>query len=120
MAIPLDTDLYHVTANIQLKPKYRQNVVTLGDGYKNRSIDGINYEEEVWNMEFLPQIASVAITLKELLLNSVNGAGNVLSWTPLPESTMKYWVATEILMRPTKSNKWKISCILTREYIATT
>jgi phage-related protein len=117
MAQPLNTSTYKLTNNISVNKKLRVKEIEFGDGYRNVTIDGQNYNIEEWNLEFFPIDSTSAATLETLLVNSLNGTANYLSWTPPGESTTKYWTANNIAKRLIDQNFWQITCVLRREYI---
>jgi len=117
MAVALDTtSTYKITQNSSVSGGYRNKSIQFGDGYNQSVLDGINYESEVWNLDFLPLAAAASLTLSGILKNSVNGTSNVLSWTPPGEASTKYWQASEIKRAPAGGDYWKVTCKLTRVY----
>ena len=118
MAVALDTDnTYKLTKNVSKSGNYNSVSIQFGDGYRQTTIDGINYDREQWSLQFIPMDSTSALALESILLNSINGTSNFLSWTPPNESTTKYWSASGITKNSTqKVNYWQISCTLTREF----
>jgi phage-related protein len=118
MAITLDTDTtYKLTKNISKTESYNVKETEFGDGYRQIIIDGINYQKEIWNLDFIPLDTTASITLEGILLNSINGTSNYISWTPPGETTTKYWTAQGINKTSTiKPYYWKITCQLRREF----
>lgn len=117
MAQPLNTSTYKLTNNISVNKKIRVKEIEFGDGYRNVIVDGQNYDQEEWNLEFVPMDSTTATTLQALLVNSLNGSANYLSWTPPGDSSTKYWTAHTISKRLIDNDFWQINCMLRREYI---
>lgn len=116
MAVALDTTTYPFSQNISDDgADYRVKEMPLGDGYGQSEIDGINYDIDVWQIEFIPLADAASLTLKGILKNSRNGTANVLSWTPPGEATTKYWKATNVKRVPSY-DEWIVSCTLTRSF----
>jgi len=119
MAKILDTDNTYkiLKTNCSNSGEYNTMSVQFGDGYRQSTIDGINYDRETWNLTFVPLDSTTCVVLKNLLKNSQNGTANLLSWTPPGESATKYWSASRINMNSTEIyDYWQVSCILTREF----
>ena len=116
MSVALNTETYTLSYNSSLNTSYRIKQIDFGDGYTQSALDGINYQKEIWSLEFnVLEIASILI-LEALLLESVNGSTNILSWTPPSESTTKYWIASAVSRTPV-GGKFKLSCTLTRSFL---
>lgn len=107
---------YAVTYNTIKNPRSRITEVNFGDGYRQISIDGINYQEESWQVDFKPITQTQANSLEQILLQSVNGSDNYLYWTGPGESKAKYYTAHNISKIPLASNLWKVTCQLRREF----
>jgi len=116
MAQALNTSTYELTKNIAKAPEYKFKELQFGDGYRQISLDGINYQWEQWSLQFIPMTNTTTNSLESLLLNSVNGTSNYLSWTPPGESSTKYWTAHSINRMYLDIDKWQISCVLRREF----
>jgi phage-related protein len=107
---------FEVSYNTSKQPSYRTNEAPFGDGYKQYTLDGINFDEEVWNADFIPINTINANNLELTLLQSVNGTNNYLLWTPPGESTAKYYTATQVQKFSVGPDKWKITAQLRREF----
>jgi len=118
MAQTLDTDsAYKITKSVSLSSEYNTKETEFGDGYRQIAIDGINYEKEVWSLEFVALDSTASLALETILKTSLNGTSNYLSWTPPRESTTKYWTAHGISSQSTEAaDYWTVSCTLRREY----
>ena len=108
---------YGVTYNTSKRPKTRVNEVSFGDGYRQIVVDGINYDEEMWDVDFVPTTSTTTAALETLLLNSKNGTANYLLWTGPGETVAKYYTADSINKIFIGPDCWKISCELRREFI---
>ena len=116
MAQPLNISTYKLTKNINKKPQYKFKELQFGDGYRQIALDGINYQYEEWILQFIPMTGALSTALENLLLNSVNGTSNYLSWTPPAESTTKYWTAHNVNKIFLDTEQWQVSCVLRREF----
>jgi phage-related protein len=109
-------DSYVVLSSATKRPITRVKETNFGQGYRQILQDGFNTDEEVWDVEFKPMTASGINALETILLNSVKGSANYLSWTPEDETTVKYWTAHDILKVHFSPVYRKISCSLRREF----
>lgn len=116
MSVSLSLTTYGVTINTAKQPTYKTKETVFGDGYRQITLDGINYEQEQWNVEFAPMNNTKATTLEGLLQNSVNGTSNYLSVTMPNESTAKYYTAYNIQKVMLAPNLSQISCTFRREF----
>lgn len=116
MPVLLDTTIYPFSKNIEDMPSdFKTKGVAFGDGYRQSVLDGINYDQEKWRIEFIPLSDTKSLELKALLKNSVNGDANRLSLTLPGESTSKYWTAKQV-RRVSVDQEWIVSCIIEREF----
>lgn len=107
---------YEVSYNTSKQPSYRTKMAQFGDGYRQITLDGTNFDEEVWNVDFIPINLINANNLELTLLQSVKGTDNYLLWTPPGESTAKYYTAEQVQKFSVGPNKWKINAQLTRQF----
>ncbi len=107
---------YEVSYNTSKQPSYRANQTPFGDGYRQYTLDGTNFDDEQWNVDFVPISQIDVNNLELLLLQSVAGTDNYLKWTPPGESTAKYYTATQVQKFSVGPSKWKINCQLRREF----
>jgi phage-related protein len=107
---------YEVSYNTSKQPMNRFLENQFGDGYRQYTLDGINYDEETWNVNFKPLSQTDANNLEYILLNSIAGTVNYLRWTPPAESNAKYFTANNITKLSVGPQKWVISCQLKREF----
>jgi len=114
MSVSIDS--YETTYNCSKTPAYNIKETQFGDGYIQTALDGINYDREEWSIEFEPLTTAAANTLEGILLNSVNGTANVLSWTPMGEASAKKWTAHQVNKRPNSTTTWSITCSFRREF----
>jgi phage-related protein len=103
--------------NTAKSPKYRFIEVNFGGGYRQIVLDGLNYQEEEWAVEFETLTAANAATLEGYLLNSVSGTSTLLSWTPIGEGSSKYYTAHDVSKTPISKTHWCVNCKLRREFI---
>jgi phage-related protein len=111
--------LSHIISKFVLVEKsYRSKEIKFGDGYKHTALDGLNYETEIWNLQFAPVDSTSAAVLESILLNSVKGTNNYITWTPPDSSSSKIFSASGITKESMENNNfWKMSCILTKENV---
>lgn len=114
MSVSIDS--YETTYSSSKTPNTNIKETNFGDGYNQTALDGINYDRESWFIEFVPLDSTSAITLEGILLNSVNGVANMLSWTPNGETTAKKWTANTINKQTAGPNLWTITCNFRREF----
>jgi len=107
---------YEVTYNTNKRPQTRVNEANFGDGYRQYVGDGINLDNEEWNVDFVPVSLIQANNLELILLNSLKGTSNYLKWTPPGESVAKYYTARQIQKLSIGPDKWRITCQLRREF----
>lgn len=110
-------DGYKLSYNISKQPKTRFREVNFGQGYRQIIVDGLNADEEMWSVTFIPMDSTDSSSLESILLDSVTAASNFISWTAPGETTTKYWTAHEVSKIPAGPTLWQISCSLRREFI---
>lgn len=117
MSVALDTtSTYFLEYSSTKTLQYKTKEIQFGDGYRQILLDGINYDQEEWSLQFAPLPTTSANTLEGILANSVNGTAKYLAWTPHGEATTKYWTATDINKTGIANGYWSISCRLRREF----
>ena len=105
-----------VMYRVSKRSDYKYKETVFGDGYKQIVIDGLNFDRELWQVDFVPLNTIKASNLEVKLSNSVNGSSNYLRWKGPGEVNYKYYIAKEISKHPIAPDKWKISCQLQREF----
>jgi len=110
-------DGYKVSTNSTKTSTLRVKELSFGGGYRNIITDGLNADNETWNIEFVPYVTATATTLEGLLNNSKSSTANMLSWTPTGESSAKIWTASDIQKMFIGKDKIIIICTLRREFI---
>jgi len=115
MSVTLNTGTYEIVFQSK-SPETHIKKVQYGDGYAQIVVDGINYDRETFNIEFVPVDAATSLALETILLNSVDGTANILSYTPLGESSAKYYIANGIIKDTVGIDLYQISCTLERQF----
>lgn len=105
-----------VMYRVNKKSDYKYKETHFGDGYRQIIIDGLNFDREIWRVDFVPLNTIKASNLEVKLSNSVNGTRNYLRWKGPGEINYKYYIAKEINKFPIAPDKWKISCQLERQF----
>jgi len=114
MSVSIDT--YQVTQETA-RPKYNVKQTQLGDGYQQVFLDGLNYDREEIDIQFIPMIATTVSGLKSTLLNSVNGASNLLTYTPKAETSANYYTAKNIsVVGYAGYDIFQVSCVLEKQF----
>jgi len=85
-------------------------------GYKEIVVDGINYDKETWNVEWILQDSTAALSLETILLNSVKGTSTYILWTGPGESTAKYYIAKSINKQGRNPSFYRISATFERVF----
>ena len=116
MAQTLSTTTYPLSYNTVKAPVMRAKETVFGDGYRQITIDGTNYQMETWSVDWVLLVTAKADTLEDLLLNSINGTDNYLLWQGPGQSTAKYYTAHDIGRIPVSSTLWKITATFRREF----
>ena len=107
---------YKVMYSTSKTPSTRVNETSFGDSYRQVTVDGINYQEETWDVSFVPTSPAETTSLEALLLNSLNGTSNYLLWTGPGESTAKYYTAHNVNKQFLGPSCYKMYCQLRREF----
>lgn len=97
--------------------KTRVNENSYGQGYRQIIVDGLNADEENWDIQFVPVDTTTAASLETILLDSVKESSNFILWEPPGDTTSKYFTAQDIMKKSVSPTLWVISCTLRREYI---
>jgi phage-related protein len=105
-----------VMYQVSKRSDYKYKETRFGDGYTQIVIDGLNFDREQWNVQFVPLNNIQASNLEVKLSNSVNGTSNYLRWKGPGEINYKLYIAKEISKNPIAPDKWSVSCRLQREY----
>lgn len=93
----------------------RTRSVQLGDGYRQRTPDGINTIAESWNVAFIVKSIADLNTLEAFLL-ARQGIDGIL-WTPPDSATPKTYIATAWTKQHLGGFTWKLSCKFDRVYL---
>jgi len=97
---------YRIKVPVTKKQSYRRRTVNFGDGYEQRSFDGINYLRESWDITFI----GLDNTKKNNLLSILNTAGAVtpIVWIPPGETTSKQWIFNNVSMTMQSLNYYEV------------
>ena len=118
MAVALNTTTYTIAnGGLSKAAHYNTKELQFGDGYVEIDLDGINYQRESYSLSFIPLANATCETLLGILLNSVNGTSNVLSWQPPGDGSTKYWIARDINKQHVGNDLYQVSCTLVRQFI---
>jgi phage-related protein len=108
---------YRLTNSFVRNPKTRVKELSFGGGYRQIVVDGLNANEETWQVEFIPYTATTASGLETILLNSTSSASNFISWTPPGTSTVSYFTAQDIQKQHIPPSWYVITATLRKEFI---
>lgn len=89
-------DAYTIVSSFTKNPKTRVKEISFGGGYRQMIVDGLNANEETWQIEFKPLLSGAATTLENILLNSTTASSNLISWTPPGAGSTSYFSAHDI------------------------
>ncbi len=112
MSVPLDTTVYPILELSAGAEDVRTLGVEFGDGYGQSVVDGINAEEEVWQVVFRAFEPVKFRTLKTIFKQ---GNDNLLECTLPGDDTAKYWEAGKFQYKPVMG-KIQLSCEFNRKY----
>lgn len=88
---------------------YRINAVKYGNGYEQRSPDGINFIEDKWTINWENISSSDYSTLQTAL--DAAGGWDYFTWTAFGDSTSKKWVQDgPVSLTPVSGNFYSVSC----------
>jgi phage-related protein len=111
-ALPLQTRISQAS---QQSIKYRILLAQFGDGYSQRSADGINNKDETWTI-FYQALTLTEMTQVRDFLDGLKGA-STFDWTATGDSTSKKWrVVDEVVVIPLGGNLYSLSFTCKREY----
>lgn len=98
----------------QMGQDYRRKRITFGDGYTQRSRDGLNSAPQQWKFTWDNIPNADAETLRQFF----EGLGGVdlVEWTPLGQGTELKWTATGFESQPSSFGKSTCSVTLTQEF----
>lgn len=98
----------------QLSQDFRRKRISFGDGYSQRSRNGINSAPQVWSFTYdnIPeeQAEELRVFFEDL------GGVDVIEWQPLGQSNVLKWTATNFQSQPTSWRKRTCSITLTQEF----
>ena len=104
-ALPLTTKISQSSAGAT---KFRLNISQFGDGYSQRTPDGINYQTKSWTINY-ENITTAELTTIRTFINKV-GDGEYFTWTPPDESTSLKWILTgDVKLIAHSGNVWSVS-----------
>jgi phage-related protein len=89
-ALPLQNK---ISQESSLGAQFRTKISQFGDGYSQRTPDGINNKIDTWNISW-KHISSIEKNNIVTILNSVGGH-DVLTWTPIDETVEKKFIISE-------------------------
>jgi phage-related protein len=108
---------YRINNSFSKNPKTRIKEISFGGGYRQIIVDGLNANEEVWNVEFIPYTSATASGLEAILLDSVTSSTDFISWTPPGAGSASYFTAHDIQKSFIAPSWYVISCSLRKEFI---
>jgi len=118
MSVTLSNVTYPPRPAINKGSNYRkkESDEILGE-YRQIVIDGtINYDEEEWDVEWIPMIPATGRALETILFDSSKGTSNYLYWQGVGEDTSKYYIATNISRKIVGPGLVQISATLGRVF----
>jgi len=114
MSVSIDT--YQVTQET-IRPKNNVKQTQLGDGYQQIFLDGLNYDREEIDIQFIHMNATTVSGLKSTLLNSMNGPSNLITYTPQAENSSNSYIAKNIsVVGYAGYDIYQVSCILEKQF----
>jgi len=115
MAVTLNTTTYKLKSQNK-SPKTNIKKVQYGDGYSQTLVSGINYDREEISLTFVPMDSTNSLELEVILLNSPTSLANMLLFTPIGESTTKYYIASSVTNNTVSTDWYQVSCKLERQF----
>jgi phage-related protein len=99
---------YRIRVPLTKKQSYRRRTLNFGDGYEQRSLDGINNLRESWDITFI----GLDNTKKGNLLGILNTAAAVtpISWIAPGEIVAKQWIFNNVSLSVQSLNYFEITC----------
>lgn len=84
-----------------------------GDGYRQRTADGLNTIKEKWDLEFVQSDTNID-TIEAFLI--ARGGWESFDWTPLGELVSKKWTCSEWNRDKTSHEVDTLTCTFEREF----
>ena len=89
----------------QHKPRVRR--VQFGDGYQQRSADGINTDPATWVLSFGNRSDAESQAIVDFL--AARGGVEAFDWTPPRGSSALKWICPQWQRAPTNYGSWTVS-----------
>jgi phage-related protein len=98
---------YRVKVPVTKRITYRRRTVRFGDGYEQRSLDGINYARESYDVTFI----GLDATKKNALVAILNGDAGVTAttWTAPGDSTPKSWIFSNVSVQMSSASYFEVT-----------
>lgn len=97
-----------------LKKDYRTLSADFGDGYNQRTGDGLNTLNEAWSLQW----NTITLSEKNILINffdSLEGYQN-FNWTAPGDGVAKRWICKSPVITPLNSTYFNVTAVFERVY----
>jgi phage-related protein len=98
MPVPVFIPPVPPTVGTSLTMRPRVRVAQFGDGYSQRTADGLNAQPQVWSVSWSPVTQANADTITDFL--AARGGVQAFRWTPPGHTTQRVFICREWTVEP--------------------